>query len=199
MEDFADENLTELIRRCRAGDQDAATLLFRKYVDRLIGLVRARMSQKLSRRVDAEDILQSAYRSFFKRLGNGQFEVEQPEELWGLLAAIALHKLYRQVEFHTAKKRSVQREQANSPEGDFFDMYPDLIAHPPAPSEAEGVVEEIERIKSGLEPLEQKMLEMRLDGYGDEEIARHVDRSSRTVRRLMEKVRAQLQLRLMQG
>jgi hypothetical protein len=47
--------------------------------------------------MDAEDVLQSAFRSFFGGLENGKFAVEGEGDLWGLLAAITLHKLYRQV------------------------------------------------------------------------------------------------------
>ncbi len=55
----------QLLIRWREGDQAAADALFRRYAERLIGLVRLRLSEKLARRVDPEDIVQSVYRSFF--------------------------------------------------------------------------------------------------------------------------------------
>jgi RNA polymerase sigma-70 factor (ECF subfamily) len=197
--DYPEANISELIERCRKGDQDAASLLFRRYVDRLIVLVRGRMSQKLSRRLDPEDVLQSAYRSFFDGLTHGEFTIEQSDELWGLLTAITLHKLYRQVARHTAKKRSVKREEHAGENDGFMQAYPELIAELPTPSEAVGAVEELQQIMLRLAPLEQKVLELRLDGYSAEEIADQVKRSDRTVRRAMERIRGELQRRLMES
>lgn len=48
----------------QAGQSEAATAIFDRYVARLIALARSRIGAKLGRRVDAEDIVQSAYRSF---------------------------------------------------------------------------------------------------------------------------------------
>ena len=55
----------ELMARWRDGNQEAAEALFRRYVERLLALARGRMTSWLARRVDAEDVVQSAYRTFF--------------------------------------------------------------------------------------------------------------------------------------
>jgi RNA polymerase sigma factor (sigma-70 family) len=192
-----DENINELVERCRAGDQAAATALFHRYVDKLIALVRGKLSQKLNSRIDPEDILQSAYRSFFNGLDNARFKVEGADELWGLLAAIALHKLYRQVAYHTAKKRAVQREQPRLQDDGLLGAYPELIAELPTPAEAAELIGELDHVMNRLDALERAMLELRLEGYTIDEIALQVNRSPRTVRRLMEKVRGEFQRRLM--
>ena len=59
------DSSVELTDRWREGDQQAANLLFRRYSERLIALVRCHLSEKLARRLDPEDVVQSAYRSFF--------------------------------------------------------------------------------------------------------------------------------------
>ena len=62
---MVDDESIELLDRVRQGDEQAATELFDRYVERLIRLAQSRLSAKLRRRVDAEDVVQSVYRSFF--------------------------------------------------------------------------------------------------------------------------------------
>jgi RNA polymerase sigma-70 factor (ECF subfamily) len=196
-QDAQDEKIRELVERCRGGDQEAATVLFQRYVDRLIALLRERISPRLASRMDPEDVLQSAYRSFFNGLGHGKFAIERADELWGLLAAITLHKLCRKVAYHKAKKRAVQREYQPERDQDLLKSYPDLVSELPTPSEAAELVEELDLVMQQLTPQERRILELRLEGYTSEEIADHLHRSDRTVRRAMEKVRNEFRRRLM--
>jgi RNA polymerase sigma-70 factor (ECF subfamily) len=193
----SDENVIDLVARCRAGEQAAATILFRRYIDRLIALVRARLSDRMASRMDPEDVLQSAYRSFFDGLGQGEFSIERADELWGLLAAITLHKLYRKVAYHSAKRRSVQREQSQTRDENMVEAYPELIAELPTPAEAVEAVEELEAVMARLSPQEREILQLRLEGYNSLEIAVRLRRTDRTVRRAMEHVRIEFQRRLM--
>src|SRR5271156_4863230 len=76
----------------REGDQQAAADLFRRYASRLIALVRSRLSSKLPCRIDPEDVVLSAYRSFFGDAREGHFEIRHGGNLWQLLVTITLHK-----------------------------------------------------------------------------------------------------------
>ena len=192
-----DENIGELVRRCRSGDQQAATALFNRYVGCLIQLVREKLSQRFSSRMDPEDVLQSAYRSFFNGLGNGEFKVEHAEELWGLLSAITLNKLYRKLAYHTAKKHTINRERPPATDDGMLGSYPELIAELPTPSEAAGLIDELEQAMQQFGPLEREIVRLRLAGHSVDEIAVEVKRTDRTIRRTMEKLRVQLQRRLM--
>jgi RNA polymerase sigma-70 factor (ECF subfamily) len=49
-----------LLARWQEGDSAAAELIFERYVRRLVGLAKTRLSSKMQRRVDAEDVVQSA-------------------------------------------------------------------------------------------------------------------------------------------
>src|SRR5262245_58097585 len=60
-----DESSVHLVSRWRAGDQQAAAELFRRYASRLIALAQSRLSASMASRVDPEDVVQSVYRSFF--------------------------------------------------------------------------------------------------------------------------------------
>jgi hypothetical protein len=104
----------ELLRRVQAQSEPAAAAVFARYVQRLTRLARRRLAARLAARVDPEDIVQSAYRSFFVAARQGRYEVRRGGDLWRLLVEVTLHKLYRQAERHGAKRRSVQRERATS-------------------------------------------------------------------------------------
>ena len=59
------EKTADLVTRYREGDELAAQELFARYVERLTRLARSRLSPKLSSRFDPDDVVLSAYRSFF--------------------------------------------------------------------------------------------------------------------------------------
>src|SRR5271165_5672841 len=100
-----------LMARWQSGDSAAADELFRRYADRLAALVRSRLSSKLARRLDPEDVLQSAYRSFFAGARAGRYELKRGGDLWRLLVAITLHKLQDQADYHGAGKRNINIEK----------------------------------------------------------------------------------------
>src|SRR5436189_5874866 len=105
-----------LMQRFRDGDQDAAAQLFDRYVGKLVSLAQRNLSSQLGRRIDAEDVVQSAFRSFFRGTRDGRFHLEPGQDLWRLLAVMTVTKLKKQVEFHTAAKRDFQQERNLSPD-----------------------------------------------------------------------------------
>lgn len=185
------EDSRQLLDRVKLGDESAAAELFQNYLSRLIGLAQKGLSQKLARRLDAEDIVQSAYRSFFRKAQADQIEVERQGDLWRVLAAITVNKLRQNVEFHTAQKRSFLADQSVVISMDQSSVLVPVekVAHEPSPIEAAALVDEVERLMQGFDSQQREMIELRLQGYTIEEIAAKCDRAERTVRRLMDKVR----------
>ena len=176
----------ELLARWRAGDQGAADELFGRYTTRLIALARRRLSTKLARRVDAEDVVQSAYRSFCEGARGDHFVLLRSGDLWRLLAAITLNKLRHQVERHTAAKRSVDRERGFGGESSLAELHAPAAAREPSPAEAAALVEELELLLGELKPRDRQMVELRLRGHRVEEIAAATDRSERWVRHVLD-------------
>jgi hypothetical protein len=70
------------------------------------------LSNKVSSRIDAEDVVQSAYRSFFASIQDGRYTLDRGGDVWQLLVAITLHKLHDQVRWHMADKRAVGSEDS---------------------------------------------------------------------------------------
>ena len=170
-----------MLLRCRQGDEDASREIFERYLARLTALARSRLAARLQRRTDPEDIVLSAYRSFFVGARDGRFVLQRSGDLWRLLATITLHKLHRQVKRHSAESRDVRREIAVADDADF--------ARDPTAEEAVALADELESILRPLDPLLRRILELRLQGQSLEEIAAITLRSERTVRRSLAELR----------
>jgi RNA polymerase sigma-70 factor (ECF subfamily) len=171
----------ELLERFRRGEQFAATALYLRYAPRLLALARARCSPALAHRLDSEDIVQSVFGRFFRRARSGGYEVPVGSELWGLLLVIALNKIRTAEAFHRAGKRDVGATDA-------------LEDSQPACDDGNGaylslvVSEALER----LTPRVREVIELRLQGYEVREMAELIGQSERTIERLLQAARAEL-------
>jgi RNA polymerase sigma factor (sigma-70 family) len=176
-----------LVNRWKAGDERAAKELFDTYVDRLMALARRRISQRLASRVDPEDIVQSVFRTFFGRVKAGKFQFQDQDDLCKLLVRITINKTMRQVDFHTAAKRNPGQETRQSDEA--YDHLPELLAGEPSPEVTVAFLDQLEHFLGELRPQERQILEMRMQGYSNEEIAAKLDIYDRKIRRVMEHIR----------
>lgn len=173
----------ELLDRLRRGDESAAAELFDRYVDRLIELARSRLSAKLARRLDPEDIVQSAYRSFFHHARGGRYEVREEEDLWRLLAAITLHKVLRRAKYHRAQKRNVDSEESGVLWSTLRAVGHEAYAREPTPEEAFALQDQVEEVMRRLSKLQRRVIELRLQGNSVEEISIEAKCSERSVYR----------------
>jgi RNA polymerase sigma factor (sigma-70 family) len=184
-------NSQVLLELFQAGQSDAAAAIFDRYVVRLIALARARIGAKLQRRVDAEDVVQSAFRSFFVHAKADGYQLSLSGDLWRLLASITLHKLYGQIEKHSAARRTVRREApANLSAAN-------AVTPEPSPAEVVAALEQLHLAIRGLTPHEQAVLSRRLQGQSLSEVAAAIGKSQRTVRRLVAEAKRKIELRLL--
>ena len=116
------------IARIRAGDADAATELVGRYERAVRVAVRARLTDvRLRRQFDSMDVVQSVMASFFLRAAAGQFELDEPKHLVGLLMKMAQNKLLMNVRRHKQQRRDVTRTETGS------DDAPPIPDHAPGP------------------------------------------------------------------
>lgn len=189
---MAESGSTELISGLRRGEDWAAESVLRRFMPRLMALVSARFSRKLKRRLDPEDVVQSACRSFFIGIRNGRFSPERSRDLWLLLAGITLTKLYRHAEHHAAGKRALTKEQEHVPALE-LEAYPRMLARDPTPLEAAVLFDQVKMLFSRLAIDKRPVLELRLQGYKQKEIAQRLGFSERTVRRTLERIKRYLE------
>jgi len=176
------------IERWKAGDQGAAAKLYYRYVERLVNLAQRRLSSKLAARVDPEDIVQSVFRSFFLRAKQGKFVFKGDDDIWKLLVQITIHKTLKQVAHHRRGKRDAAAE-VPAIAGD-VDLLVSYLSREPTPEEAAIFVDELAFFLRNQRPEDGKIIEMRLEGFDQVEIAERLGVSDRTIRRLMERIRS---------
>ena len=193
------EDSVELLARWREGDELAATKLFERYVNRLVGLAKSRLSERMQRRVEPEDVVQSAYRSFFRKASDEIYTLEKSGDLWKLMAAITVSKVRGQVEFHTAQKRGIYTEESVGAAGSTYQVNPLAVAEEPTPDDAAQVIEELQNVMQKLDPLQRQILELALQNNDVEAISAKVERSARTVRRALQQVREMLEGQLLES
>jgi RNA polymerase sigma factor (sigma-70 family) len=176
-----------LVRRFRVGSSGAAEQLYRRYSDRIRTLVRSNLSRGLCRRLEADDIVQSVFRRFFEAARQGRYLLPAGEELWDLLAVIALNRLRSEEQFHRAGKRDLRRTvglealvmEAKSGRG---------------PTETLDTVLTlaVDEVLGRLPTHYREVVRLRMEGYGVAEIAVRISRSKRTVERMLQEVQTRL-------
>ena len=178
--------------RLRRGEEEATADIMDRYTRRLVGLARQRIDQKVARRVDADDIVQSVYKSFFLRQQAGQFELESWESLWALLARITVRKCGHQAEAQRAARRDVRREVAVSQlAGDETSSW-DPPNRDPTPEEVVMLDETLTTLMSEFDSEKREMLVLLLQGHTAQEVSHQVGRTERSIYRLKERVRERL-------
>ncbi|MEM1067339.1 MAG: sigma-70 family RNA polymerase sigma factor [Planctomycetota bacterium] len=184
-----DHESVKLVDRWREGDELAAGEIYDRYVARLIALASSRLSPAMSRRIEAEDIVQSVYRSFFARTGEDRLQVHQSGQLWGLLAAITLNKVRAKARFHQADKRCVNEEASLHASRSCYGLAPTELAGEPTADEAAVLAEQYHLAADQLNELGRQVFELYLQNQTIPDIAHSIRRSERTVRRELEQIR----------
>src|SRR5262245_24172878 len=90
-------------------DDEAARRIWECYVQRLLALAEQDLGRSVQARLDAEDVVQSAFRSYFRR--RADYELADRDELWSLLVTITLNKVRNANRHHHRQKRDVRRTQ----------------------------------------------------------------------------------------
>jgi RNA polymerase sigma-70 factor, ECF subfamily len=190
-------SFAEFLARLQSGDDAAAHELFRRFAHQLIALARRRIDAGLRHKVDPEDVVQSAYKSFFHRYGDGNLEAVNWNSLWGLLTLITVRKCAERAAYHRAECRDAARE-VSPPREEGGAPRPEPFGREPTPVEAAVLGETVEQLFAALDDDERPVLELSLQGYSTREISERLGRAERTVRLLRECIRHRLE-RMQQG
>jgi RNA polymerase sigma-70 factor, ECF subfamily len=137
-------------------------------------------------------VVQSAYKSFLLRYGDRVGE-EDSEELWRLLTVITVRKCADRVRYHRAERRDLAREVSAPASDDESPAWSVAAGNEPTPEHAALLAEVVERLLAGLDADDRPILELSLQGYNTQEISEQLGRAERSVRRLRERVRKQLE------
>jgi RNA polymerase sigma factor (sigma-70 family) len=190
----AEARWQRLIQGLRTGDPLVVHDFCQQYGTLLQQLADRHLSEGLRRRVDAEDVVQSAYRTFLRRAQAGEFQLADSEGLWRLLCAITLAKVREMARFHRRKKRGFDQEVplgtafAGAIEEPF-----DLVDPGPSPAEAAEFADQFQQLMAALDDEERCFVDLKLQQCTNLEVAARLGCSERTVRRILKRVQSRLE------
>src|SRR5215831_9290628 len=139
------DSFLEWTARLRDRDDAAARELFQRFTRQLIALAHNRFGAALKGKVDPEDVVQSAYKSFFRRYGEGKLKLVSWHSLWGLLTVITLRKAAARVKYHRADRRDAAREETAPPGAEEWAPCLEALGREPTPLEAALLNEAVEQ------------------------------------------------------
>jgi len=183
-------SVTHWLGALKAGDRAAAQPLWERYFQRLVQLARQKL--RAGRRggadADAEDAALSVLDSFCDGAARGRFpRLDDRDDLWRLLVAIATHKVTDHARRHGRQKRGGGRildeaalvgpRPGGGPAG--LDA---LVGAEPTPSFAALVAEQYRRLLEGLGDASLRRIALlKMEGYTLDEIAAQLGCARRTV------------------
>ena len=178
------------LERLADGEADAVQQFWDRFGFRMQRLAEKNIGKKLAKRVDADDVVQSACRTFFRRVGDGKLRVATSDQLWNLMCVIVLLKTRQVARFHFRDKRALNREVPMVPVAeDESDARFQPTSSEPSPAEAAEFADELNQLLRNLEPEMQQVVQLKLEGYTNTEIGDQLAISERTVRRHIQDVR----------
>ncbi len=188
----ADSSFANVMTRLRAGDGTAARQIFDRFANRLIGLARVHLDSKVRQKIDPEDVLQSACKSFFVRFAQDEFDLTSWDNLWALLTVITVRKCHRWTAHFRTGKRDVNAEATPVPGSDSEPDWQALSADP-KPAEVAMLADLVEGLLRQLPPENRPILSLALQGYSAAEISKQLNRPERTVSRVLKRIKERLE------
>ena len=183
-----------LLKRIEAGESDAALALYLRYARRLHGLATRQTGEDLAHVFDPDDIVQSVFRTFFRRASAGLYDIPEGDELWRLFLVIALNKVRKRAGYHRAAKRDVR---ATSRIEDVSHDLPDYSVQ--ADNAVQILRMTVDDELATLTPSESRVVTLRIEGHTIREISAETGRARRTVERILQNFRQRLRLSIGEG
>ncbi len=188
-----EESITRWIDGLKNGDDAAVSKIWEAFFQRLTKIARQRL-QAANRSVsDEEDIVLSAFKSFFTGIRKGRFpQLHDREDLWRLLFVITSRKVADQFAFQRREKRDARREVARPEfDADDSDHYDDLfISNEPSPEFTAECEDQLQSLLARLEHDDlQRIAILKMEGFTNQEIATQTDRGLTTIERKLRTIR----------
>ena len=178
-----DGTVTEWIALLRTGDEEAATRLWKLFIQRLRTLLR---KQQLGPSYDEEDVALSSFRVLCRCLSEGRYpELSSRDQLWRVLATIAVRKSRDYFESETRQKRG-----GSAHGGSHSVSLAEEASKEPGPEFEVLMADECQRLLDLLQSPRLKQVVMwKCEGYTQQEIAAKLGLTRWSVGRMLNCVR----------
>ncbi len=177
---YREESVTYWINAIREGDSLAAEHLWQRYFRQLMAQARLRMSGINRGIYDEEDAALSTFTIVCSKLQEGNYSsLANRNELWQLMMTILVRKVMRRNTYSQAAKRN----------GSLLTGSEVAVENIPASSPLEFSQECFELIAMLNDPNLEQVAMLKFEGYTNEEIAQKLNRTRRTIQRMLNLIR----------
>lgn len=195
MDDPFDQSITFWIHRLKAGETAAVRPLWDHFFHQLVAVARHRLGGSSRRVSDEEDIALTAFQSLCAGVAEGRFDrLENRDDLWQVLVALASRKAVDQIRRQITQKRGGGHVRGDSIFlGDGSDVpgnFDQFLSLEPTPEIIATMDEECSNLLALLpDDTLRKIAQLRLEGYGNDDIAESMVLSPRTIERKLAAIR----------
>lgn len=194
MSDPFDQSITFWIHRLKDGDPQAAGPLWEHFFQQLVGVARRRLGGTSRRVADEEDVAATAFQSLCAGVAKGRFErLDNRDDLWQVLVALASRKAVDQIRRQMTDKRGGGQVRGDSifvNDADSPGTFDQFLSRTPTPELIATMDEECVNLLALLpDDTMRRIATLRLQGYGNEDIAEALLVSPRTVERKLAAIR----------
>lgn len=186
------ESVTAWIGDLKQGHDDATQKIWERYFERLVRVASRKLGSAPRRIADEEDVAVSVFNTLCEGAAAGRFDqLNDRDDLWKLLTAIAGMKAVDQIRRQTAKKRGGEKVRGESIVGTSQMAGFDQFIHDEPTPEFLAVMDEQQQAMFGAlpDPSQQAVARLRLEGHGNEDIAEKLNMSLRSVERKLKVIR----------
>jgi DNA-directed RNA polymerase specialized sigma24 family protein len=186
-------SVSNWIAQLKAGDSTAAQPIWERYCQALVGLARSKLHGAPRRAADEEDVALSAFDSFCRGAKRGRFSrLLDRDDLWQLLLLLTVRKAHHLRRHERQQKRGGGKVvSATAPPGDEAAALAEVIGREPTPEFAAEVAETCRHLLARLgDPQLCAVALRKMEGYTNEEIARRLGCSRRTIDRKIGLIRS---------
>lgn len=188
----ADSNsIVQCIDLLRCGDHGAAERLWQRYIQRLVGLARTKIGGGPRRAADEEDVALSAFDSFCRRAGRGQFpRLSDGDDLWQVLVVITERKAIDLMRREGRKSRGEGKVKSLSDDAAGGPSAADVVDRGPTPEFAAQAADEFRRLIGLLSDDSLKKVALwKMEGDTNRQIAERLGCIEQTVERKLRSIR----------
>jgi RNA polymerase sigma-70 factor (ECF subfamily) len=161
------EDLSDLLRRADAGDQQALGEVFSRYRKRLRRLVQLRMDRRLHGRLDPSDVLQETYLEFARSLADYLGNPQIPFFLWLRFLTgrklQALHRHHLGTHMRDAG-REVSLHHGTLPQASSESLADQLLGRHTTPGQAAVRADlqlRVQEVLNSMDPIDREILVLR--------------------------------------
>ncbi len=188
-------SVTEWLQAIEMGDEQAAQRLWERYYSSLLRIARSRLTGRVGRAFDEQDVVLNAFEACYRGLQSGRFpHINDRHDLWKLLISLTARKAIDGIRRETRQKRGggqifSEADLNRGPDSDDQQMAR-VVGSEPTPEFAAMVAEDLQR---RLDSLPNQVLRdiclWKMEGWTNDEIATRLDCTTRTVERKLELIR----------